>query len=98
MVPLDLRQFGAFEEQRLRAHVAAPILPGHHLPKFSNHGHGIDRTPRVAHATQTLKAEQECGPTLWVETFAEELEKWLGSPKGKAATAYDCEPEGKITP
>ena len=26
MVPLDLRQFGAFEEQRLRAHVTAPIL------------------------------------------------------------------------
>jgi hypothetical protein len=26
MVPLDLRQVGAFEEQRLRAHVTAPIL------------------------------------------------------------------------
>jgi hypothetical protein len=28
----------------------------------------------------------------------EELEQWIGSPEGRAATAYDRDPRGKIIP
>ena len=51
--------------------------------KFRNHGRGGDRPPRGGMGPGLSRmfrsAEQECGPTLWVETFAEELEKvtWL---------------------
>jgi hypothetical protein len=29
---------------------------------------------------------------------AEELNKWVSSPEGKAATAYDRTPDGKVIP
>ena len=56
--------------------MATPLGPRRQIQELWPRG---DRPPRGGMGPGLSRmfrsAEQECGPTLWVETFAEELEK-----------------------